>query len=433
MGPYYTGNTHFTLGSLQLAELLQPGTQTVIGQWPNANGITHNKVPTEICYGEAGIKWGLQIPEHQSRYQCFKLELEPGVAKDSSHLGLMYPDPRALQVNQWITGETLISDYLTCLRKHISEVLKSSLCDNVLETATLEFIITVPAIWSEAAQERTRSCAERAGMSAGLRLVPEPEAAIMHALDQELSKLAIGDVVVVCDGGGGTVDLISYIVDQLKPTLEISEAAPGTGHACGSNFLNRMFRRMLQNKFSHLPGWADDTLEEALENFERVVKRKFDGNDEDFLIPVPGLPDDKDTRIRRGKMAMSGSEVRALFEPIIGIITELVKMQITISKKKGTVKIVYLVGGFGESPYLRKSLRKVIPEGIQVIWPRDAWTAVVRGALVKGLADASPIAAKVRIGSRAARKAYGCVVLRKFRAGVHQRERRYMISLDNLR
>lgn len=56
-------------------------------------------------------------------------------------------------------------------------------------------------------------------MSAGLKLILEPEAAIMHSVDQELSKLEVGDVVVVCDAGGGTVDLTSYIIDQLKPIL----------------------------------------------------------------------------------------------------------------------------------------------------------------------------------------------------------------------
>ena len=421
---------HFTtLHFSNFAHILQPATRSIIGQWPDIHdsldGITSGKVPTEIYYDEASIKWGFQIPEFEKRYQCFKLELESSVAKDSSHLGLLYPDPKSLRVNQRTTGEVLISEYLTCLRKHISEILKISLCDNVLETTTLEYIISVPAIWSEAARAKTRSCAERAGMSAGLQLVLEPEAAIMHAVDQELSQMDVGDIVVVCDAGGGTVDLISYIIDQREPTLDISEAAPGTGNACGSNFLNRMFRQKLQERFGRFPGWGDDTLQEALEYFERVVKRKFNGNQDQWLVPVPGLPDDKDAGIRRGKLIMSGNEIRTLFEPVIAIITSLLQMQIAISKKKGTIKIVYLVGGFGESAYLRESLKKVVPEAIQVISPANAWTAVVRGALIKGLAAASPSAAKVKVGSRVARKAYGIKVREKFNANMHQDHQKY--------
>ncbi len=82
---------------------------------------------------------------------------------------------------------------------------------------------------------------------------------------------------------------------------------------------------------------------------------------------------------------MSANEVRAIFDLIIAIIIEYVQMQISVSQRKGTVKIVYLVGGFGESPYLRKSLRKVIREDVELIAPVNGRTAVARGALIKGL------------------------------------------------
>jgi hypothetical protein len=60
-----------------------------------------------------------------------------------------------------------------------------------------------------------------------------------------------------------------------------------------------MFRKMLQDGFADLRGWADDRLQDALEYFESVVKRKFNSSDDKCLIPVPGLPDNKDAGIRR--------------------------------------------------------------------------------------------------------------------------------------
>jgi molecular chaperone DnaK (HSP70) len=370
------------------------------------------------------MKWGFQIPESQSRYHCFKLELEPSVARTTSHLGLLFPDPKALRIDHRNNGERLNSDYLTCLRKHVTDILKISLCANVLETTAVEFIITVPAIWSEAAQAKTMSCAKRASMDAGLKLILEPEAAIMHAVDQELSPLKVSDIVVVCDAGRGTVDLISYMIDQLRPILEVSEAAPGTGGACGNSFLNRMFAQLLHQRRGHLPAWADDTLQEALDYFENRLKRKFNGSNDRWLIPVPGLTDNGEAGIKRWKLSMLGGEISSLFDPIINTITSLVQMQINISNRKGAVKIVYLVGGFGESAYLRESLKKVVPEGIQVISPTNSWTAIVRGALIKGLAETLPLAAKFKVGSGVARKAYGIVVSSQFRAGVHQQSRK---------
>ena len=44
-----------------------------------------------------------------------------------------------------------------------------------------------------------------------------------------LTVLKIGDAFVLCDAGGGTVDLISYEITKLDPTLELRELVPGTG------------------------------------------------------------------------------------------------------------------------------------------------------------------------------------------------------------
>jgi molecular chaperone DnaK (HSP70) len=60
-------------------------------------------------------------------------------------------------------------------------------------------------------------------------LIKEPEAAAlytMHSLDFTLSP---GDAFVLCDAGGGTVDLISYEVEAVSPRLQLKEVVPGTG------------------------------------------------------------------------------------------------------------------------------------------------------------------------------------------------------------
>ena len=49
----------------------------------------------------------------------------------------------------------------------------------------------------------------------------------MHSLDFSLN---LGDAFVVCDAGGGTVDLISYEVVGLSPNLQVKELVPGTGN-----------------------------------------------------------------------------------------------------------------------------------------------------------------------------------------------------------
>lgn len=126
--------------------------------------------------------------------------------------------------------------------------------------------ITVPAVWSDLAQAKTRACAEKAGMGTGsaLHIISEPEAAAMYALNiMDPHNVEVGDTFVLCDAGGGTVDLISYTVSALKPILEIIEASPGSGSLCGSSFLNRIFEQCLRKKLNGNPGWDEDVLEEV--------------------------------------------------------------------------------------------------------------------------------------------------------------------------
>lgn len=99
------------------------------------------------------------------------------------------------------------------------------------------------------------------------------EAAAIHVLHKKnLHDLQVGDTFVVCDAGGGTVDLISYTIVKLDPVIEVKEAAPGTGALCGNTYLNRRFKEYLQSRLSHLPSWDDEVLSEAMDDFETRVR-----------------------------------------------------------------------------------------------------------------------------------------------------------------
>lgn len=98
------------------------------------------------------------------------------------------------------------------------------------------------------------------GLGHTLHMISEPEAAA--------HKIEVGDTIVVCDAGGGTVDLISYTAMALKPKLEVIEATPGTGSLCGSTFLNRRFEKFLEDKLGQEPGWDKDILDEVRDIFQ---------------------------------------------------------------------------------------------------------------------------------------------------------------------
>lgn len=45
-------------------------------------------------------------------------------------------------------------------------------------------------------------------------------------MDRRLNR---NDTFIVCDAGGGTVDLISYQVEAALPRLQVKELVPGSG------------------------------------------------------------------------------------------------------------------------------------------------------------------------------------------------------------
>ena len=145
----------------------------------------------------------------------------------------------------------------------------------------------MPAVWSDSAQAKTRACAERAGMGKGLQIISEPEAAAIYALHaMDPHSIQVGDTFVLCDAGGGTVDLISYTVTELKPILKVAEAANGSGRLCGSTFLNRIFQKFIVDKLSLNEEWDEEVVEDAMKRFDLVTKKAFRGSaNEEFIIP----------------------------------------------------------------------------------------------------------------------------------------------------
>lgn len=203
----------------------------------------------------------------------------------------------------------------------------------------------------------------------------------------------------------------AYEIVSLNPIVKVREAVPGSGNACGSTFLNRIFRKYLEENLSDLDGYEDDTLEDALTEFENITKRKFTGEEETVILRVPGLLDNAERGIKRQKLTLKGVVLKDLFKPVMMAITTLVKSQLQQSKK---ARAVILVGGFGQSPYLRSCIQQVIGPAIEIMQPAFGWTAVVRGALLKAIHDAAPEASRVNIISRKARSAYGIRFAREF-------------------
>jgi molecular chaperone DnaK (HSP70) len=182
----------------------------------------------------------------------------------------------------------------------------------------------------------------------------------------------------------------------------------------------------------------------ALRYFEEFVKRNFNENEHSEVnVPLPGLPDDEAIGLDSGFLTMSADEVKHIFDPVIKEVIALVEGQINaVQSKGGSVSGVILVGGFGQSNYLYTKLKQTFntappppyteqpthqtgataQTSIEILQPLHAWTAVVRGAALRGIEGSV-------VDKRRSRYAYGTSYATVFDESKHSDTDRYWSPL----
>lgn len=186
------------------------------------------------------IIWGYEVKQHQTPLRYLKLLLDP-----RQHLPHFVSKDRLQEQLRRLnkTPTEAVSHYLSLLHNKAKEALVRHYGRTMAESTTIDFVLTVPAVWSDTAKDATLKAAKKAGLGPNLQMISEPEAAAIYTLkSMENYDLGVGDNFIVCDAGGGTVDLISYEICSLSP-LRLQECVSGTGALCGGALLNIRFRK----------------------------------------------------------------------------------------------------------------------------------------------------------------------------------------------
>ncbi|KAI5842032.1 hypothetical protein BZA05DRAFT_464152 [Tricharina praecox] len=417
-----------TYSSIAWATTSSPTHISLIAAWPSAGARTHHSTPSEISYHVSGSTssylWGYDIPSSQQRLKWFKLLLET----DDEAARSAVPIPPGMKPTD------VARDFLAALYHHAIQTLWRINSANVMRASKVDFVVTVPAVWTDAAKNRTRLAAEQAGIAGEheLQLLSEPEAAAIYSIKiQESAAIRVGDRIVVCDAGGGTVDLVSYSITSLHPVLRVSECCIGDGDFCGSTQIDRNFEQLLAYRMgAHYTRLRPEVRNRIVRNFEEV-KCAFEDRPEKerFFVQIPTLDtvDEPGVRIRDGEFEITRQELRGLFDPVVNKIIQLVASQVELSCAGNRFRVNYLllVGGFGESRYLYKRLQAWASiQGIETLQPRDAATAVVKGAVIRGLdvAMGAPSGSVVRLS----RRNYGTPMSTPFIDGRHSETDAYL-------
>ncbi|KAI9675985.1 MAG: hypothetical protein M1822_008371 [Bathelium mastoideum] len=427
----------------------------VIRSWPGKIGDSVWKTPSRIAYEFENRdcktnQFGYQVNAKMKSYSWTKLLLDgktsltkyddPELAKaeDSGMLNI----PKKLDPSQ-VAGDYLREVYTWTLNQ-----LETRVSKEIIDITPFEFWITIPAIWSDKAKAATKKAARTAGFASRpgdtMFMIPEPEAASLATLKgliQNGSTLQVksGDGVLVCDCGGGTVDITTYKILGTVPQLSFEELVEGAGGKCGSTYIDRQFHQWMSGKF----GSAFDNLKYEKRGPGSAFMKDFEEHKCDFgssddldhiyeIRLVMDVPDSEYYDQDESVVKVTGHQMLEFFNPVISKITALLSQQIEKARRAEAtcninvgaldvnriidVKIIQrliLVGGFGDSPHLNNTLRKWCDrqEKLRLLCPEHPQAAIARGAALRGLENIVPV-------RRRSRRHYGTTIMMPFREGI---------------
>lgn len=154
-----------------------------------------------------------------------------------------------------------------------------------------EVVLTVPASFDPAARELTAEAARASGIER-LVLLEEPQAAfyswIEAAGDSWRTQVAVGDVILVIDVGGGTTDLSLIAVAEREGAVELRRIAVGDHILLGGDNMDLALAHLVNSKLGNSTN-LDMWQLQALTHGCRVAKEALLGNAElnGFPVTVP--------------------------------------------------------------------------------------------------------------------------------------------------
>ncbi|KAM0209640.1 hypothetical protein ACHAQI_006381 [Fusarium lateritium] len=259
------------------------------------------KAPTQLYFDDNSqdIKWGYSVPVDKEPLKWFKLlligpkDLPTDVARSSQ-----LQEARRLRNKIKKEPIEIIATFLRKLWDHSLDSITRAIGADILKRTKLQVVITLPAIWPPYAQQRMKQAAQQSGILDGrpagattLRFISEPEAAALATIKDlaKRSNIQTGDTIVVCDAGGGTVDLISYIFESTDPFV-IKECVKGDGDLCGGVFLDEGFIKLVRKK-SPSGTWGavskSDEKKFLNDQWENGIKPQFENQKRTWPVDLP--------------------------------------------------------------------------------------------------------------------------------------------------
>ncbi|CAE6436769.1 unnamed protein product [Rhizoctonia solani] len=417
-----------TQSGVAFAFLQNGANQTIhrVTRWPGQGAQNQqSKIPTLVWYdmNQQAVSFGSEAQLFTTEEKAedngwvlakyFKLHLHPNNLQAKHDLKL---DP----LPPGVTLHQIYSDFLGYLLRHTRAFFEDRILDGkqIWErySPTMEVVIAHPNGWGIREQTFLRTAAATVGFSTSgqassrIRFVTEAEASVHFCIHHTNLRnvLQPGVNFAVCDAGGSTVDTTLYSVVSTCPVLKLQEKRASSCVQAGAIFVDFEAEKYLRRILADAGLDPDDVTEYAksgAKDFEGFAKRVFE--DEASEQPVAIAHNRFNNTIigaRRGRITVPGSEIKGFFNVCVEEIIQSVDQQIAGLQ----VPYILLVGGFGDSQYIRNEFkRRYEPGGSKIALTNDSTSKVVADGAVIWSTSSS-------VSSRAPRYSFGTTTSEMF-------------------
>ncbi|RHZ64968.1 hypothetical protein CDV55_100109, partial [Aspergillus turcosus] len=350
-GTTFTGVSYAFLGEASLP-IIQ-----LVRSWPGLYGLGGISPPSTIAYPQDNpaiqkICWGFEVESGTSACSWTKLLLDTGV--DTTQFNdKALEAATATGIMKLPYGKVaiqVVTDFLREVYLHTCQELKEDLGNRDLDLCDvqMEFWFTTPAVWSDQVQFEYKEAAIRAGFGPSddrpddtIYMLCEAEAAAL-ATFQTMPLYGPGmqikpdDGVLICDCGGGTVDVTTYLISEVSPRLSFDELTSAIGGMCGATAIDRNFYLLMSERFgaafNDLPFTRKGPGSRFMDTFQ-MFKETFCCSAEDrvYQLPLRMALDNRNPSFfdtENQLVLLSSNDLRGIFDPVVRQITQLIHRQI---------------------------------------------------------------------------------------------------------
>ncbi|KAL3879591.1 hypothetical protein ACJMK2_031880 [Sinanodonta woodiana] len=318
-----------------------------------------------------------------------------------------------------LPAKTVFSLVIRYLKEDMLKISNDRISSEHIREDEITWVLTVPAIWTDAAKQFMREAAIEAGIkNENLKIALEPETASIFCRLLPVEKMIEGggiasfkpgSVYMVLDAGGGTIDIT---VHEVLSNGKLKELHKASGGAWGgiqvdeayrqfliSLFGNPVFRRFqVENKEDYLDMFRDFEIKKreiAPDKDTKVTIRLpsslkeifMDESGEDLRTAIMQTKYANDVSLTGDKLRIHSTVMKSLFSNAIQSTVSHVK-ELMKDKIVHRVSNILMVGGFSESKMLQHAIRSSFPN-LKVIIPNEAGLVIVKGAVVFGHSPSS--------------------------------------------